>query len=212
VKDDFIAATGTPLLPSRSSANMRLLWILAVVFLVPYGCASTEPIVLNLPYGDSLPGLTDGSGGKPSCQIVIAVKDERVNRETLGVAVGQPILADHVNDWVLRRLHDLSNLGYQVIFIDGDYASKANDVVAEVSIQRVYARTVVTQFEAVVLLAARFSRSPSLVTERQYRGSVTRLNWANGRGEITSVLNEALANAVHRLSEDVDNICRGEGA
>jgi hypothetical protein len=192
---------------------MRLHWTPAVALLLLFGCASTEPIVLNLPYGNSVPERTDKTGDMPSCRIVIAaVKDERLNRETLGIAGGQPIVADHVSDWIALALGSLSKSGYSVTSLSDDYARAPNDVVAEVRIQRVYARTIVMTFEAVVTLTTKLSGPHNVVTERQYRGSSTKINWANGHWEITSILNEALADAMLRMSEDIGAICRIVGS
>ena len=60
------------------------------------------------------------------------------------------------------------------------------------------------------MLTAKFSGHQSPVTERQYRGSITRLNWASASSEITSILNEALANAVIDMGKDIEDICRSE--
>jgi hypothetical protein len=124
---------------------------------------------------------------------VTAVTDERVNRDTIG-AVGQhPVQAEGVRAWVAEGFRALG----------GDPAALA----AEIGVQRLYARLVVSQMEGVVALRVTFIAPGGAGTERSYRGSATRVNWANARAEFNALLNEALAVAVAGVAADLPSLC-----
>jgi hypothetical protein len=80
--------------------------------------------------------------------------------------------------------------------------AKTDVVSLRVAVERVYARAVVSQLEGVVALMATLSTPDGAVSERRYRGSITRVNWAGSGGEAVAALNEALAAALSDLSRD----------
>ena len=104
-------------------------------------------------------------------------------------------------------LRELRKAGYSVESLGQDAVASDNDLLTEVSVRRAYTRTFLSHFEAVVALKVKFSGRQNLTTERDYRGSVTRIDWVNGNVEVANVMNEALAEAVRRIGEDIERIC-----
>jgi len=190
----------------RRPANLARFAVFAAFLVLFSACANTEPIFVNLIRDSSSP--EEEHATKRSCPIVIAaVNDDRGNRETLGVAAGRPLVGHSVVNWIARGLRELRKAGYSVESLAQGAVASDNDLLIEVSVRRAYARTFLSHFEAVVALKVKFSGSQYLTTERDYRGSVTRINWVNGNVEIANVMNEALAEAVRRIGEDLDRIC-----
>ena len=192
----------------RRPANVARFGIFAAFLALFSACANTDPMFVNLIRDSSTSGREEEHATKRSCRIVIAaVNDDRGNRETLGVAAGRPLVGYSVVDWVARGLRELRKAGYSVESLGQDAVASDNDLLTEVSVRRAYTRTFVSQFEAVVALKVKFSGRQNLTTERDYRGSVTRINWVNGNVEVANVMNEALAEAVRRIGEDIERIC-----
>jgi hypothetical protein len=189
----------------RRPAKVARFGVFAAFLALFSACANTDPIFVNLIRDSS--SREEEHATKRSCRIVIAaINDDRGNRETLGVAAGRPLVGHSVVDWVARGLRELRKAGYSVENVGQDVASD-KDLRTEVSVRRAYTRTFLSQFEAVVALKVKFSGRQNLTTERDYRGSVTRINWVNGNVEIANVMNEALAEAVRRIGEDIERIC-----
>ena len=192
----------------RRPANLARFGIFAAFLALFSACANTEPIFVNLIRDSSTSGREEEHATKRSCRIVIAaVTDDRGNRETLGVAAGHPLVGHSVVDWVARGLRELRKAGYSVESLSQDAVASDNDLLTEVSVRLAYNRTFVSQFEAVVAFKVKFPGRQNLTTERDYRGSVTRINWVNGNVEVANVMNEALAEAVRRIGEDIERIC-----
>lgn len=192
----------------RRPANVARFGIFAAFLALFSACANTEPIFVNLIRDSSTSGREEEHATKRSCRIVIAaVNDDRGNRETLGVAAGRPLVAHSVVDWVARGLREFRKAGYSVESLGQNAVASDNDLLTEVSVRRAYTRTFLSQFEAVVALKVKFSGRQNLTTERDYRGSVTRINWVNGNVEVANVMNEALAEALRRIGEDIERIC-----
>jgi hypothetical protein len=189
----------------RRPAKVARFGVFAAFLALFSACANTDPIFVNLIRDSS--SREEEHATKRSCRIVIAaINDDRGNRETLGVAAGRPLVGHSVVDWVARGLRELRKAGYSVENVGQDVASD-KDLRTEVSVRRAYTRTFLSQFEAVVALKVKFSGRQNLTTERDYRGSVTRINWVNGNVEIANVMNEALAEAVRRIGEDIERLC-----
>jgi hypothetical protein len=192
----------------RRPANVARFGVFAAFLALFSACANTDPIFVNLIRDSSTSGQEEEPATKRSCRIVIvAVNDDRENRETLGVAAGRPLVGHSVVDWVARGLRDLRKAGYSVGSLGQDTVASDNDLLTEVSVRQAYTRTFLSHFEAVVALKVKFSGRQNLTTERDYRGSVTRINWVNGNVEVANVMNEALAEAVRRIGEDIERIC-----
>jgi hypothetical protein len=192
----------------RRPANVARFGVFAAFLALFSACANTDPMFVYLIRDSSTSGREEEHATKRSCRIVIAaVNDDRENRETLGVAAGRPLVGHSVVDWVARGLRELRKAGYSVESLSQDAVASDNDLLTEVSVRLAYTRTFVSQFEAVVALKVKFSGRQNLTTERDYRGSVTRINWVNGNVEVANVMNEALAEAVRRIGEDIERIC-----
>ena len=192
----------------RRPANVARFGVFAAFLALFSACANTDPMFVNLIRDSSTSGREEEHATKRSCRIVIAaVNDDRGNRETLGVAAGRPLVGHSVVDWVARGLRELRKAGYSVESLSQDAVASDNDLLTEVSVRLAYTRTFVSQFEAVVALKVKFSGRQNLTTERDYRGSVTRINWVNGNVEVANVMNEALAEALRRIGEDIERIC-----
>lgn len=192
----------------RRPANVARFGIFAAFLALFSACANTDRMFVNLIRDSSTSGREEEHATKRSCRIVIAaVNDDRGNRETLGVAAGRPLVGHSVVDWVARGLRELRKAGYSVESLGQDAVASDNDLLTEVSVRRAYTRTFLSQLEAVVALKVKFSGRQNLTTERDYRGSVTRINWVNGNVEVANVMNEALAEALRRIGEDIERIC-----
>ncbi|PYM23133.1 MAG: hypothetical protein DMD78_12650 [Candidatus Rokuibacteriota bacterium] len=169
------------------------------------GCAG-GPIVI--PLRDETAGARPPVTRPPSppCRVTVAaVEDERANRDTLGAIGNRPLQADDVREWIVHGMRDVGGAG------DGGGPAEAGrppaDIVTRIGIERVYARTVVTQMEAVVALRAAFTAADGSLTERRYRGTGTRVNWVNAGMEFAVLLNEALGSAVTQIAADAGRLC-----
>jgi hypothetical protein len=194
--------------PLQRLGNVARIGIFAASLALFSACANTEPIFVNLIRDPSASGSADEHANKQSCRIVIvSVTDDRTNRETLGVAAGQPIIGHSVVEWVARGFRELGKAGYPIRSSGQEDVPSGSDLITEVSIRRVYARTFLTQFEGVVALKVKFSGRQDPTTERDYRASAIRQNWVNGNVEVANLLNDALVAAVRRIGEDIERIC-----
>jgi hypothetical protein len=165
------------------------------------GCARTGPIVVPLGIAHPAPGHTpvmQAAATSVPCRVAVAMlRDERSNRETVGAIGERPLEAADVRGWVAGRLAALDVVG-----------PRAETLVIEVGIQRVYVRAVATQIEGVVALRAAFTDAGGTITERLYRGVVTRVNWASTRHELGLLLDDTLAEALAKLTADAAQLCR----
>jgi hypothetical protein len=198
--------------PACRFPSFRLQFIIAGLVLSLIGCVNTEPLALHLPYGSVTTSRVDQTEKNRSCRIVIAaVRDERPNRETLGYFGTRPLVAEHVTEWIQSRLGTLSRDGYTLQSAPGDFMPTTSYLTGEVGVRRIYARTLTMTFEAVVTIAGRFRGGEDGMTERQYRGSSTKVNWMGGNWEIIGILNEALDDALSQMGEDLKMLCGREG-
>src|ERR1041384_6853727 len=78
-----------------------------------FGCVSTEPITLNLPYASVATNRVDQSEKSGSRRVVTgAVKDGRSTSDTVGLSGVRPLVAEHVTEWIQSRLENLSRGPY----------------------------------------------------------------------------------------------------
>jgi hypothetical protein len=170
------------------------------------GCGTRSgPIAIDLRYQAWMD--TAPRARAAPCRVAVrGVEDERSNREHLGVIGSAPVHADRVPEWIADGLGRLVGQR-RLVRVGGPASAGGEDVVGDVAIRHVYARTAVSQLEGVVVLGARFTRRPGAVIEREYRRSAHRLNWFGAGGEVVMVLNEALSDVVRRIGNDVPRVC-----
>lgn len=191
--------------------NYRL-WqsiFLVVSTLVLISCV-TGPIHVDMHYAEGI--ARDSAEILPAtntCEITIdKVSDARRYKATLGSLGAQAVYGEDVESWVRRGLSDLHSFGYRVENAD---TTLSPAVRMDVSLKQAYVRSVNTSIESIVQLEIRYLIAGGTVSERRYRGSYIKVNWASAEQEVMDSLNHALGGAVIDIARDLPALCGLQG-
>jgi ribonuclease PH len=125
------------------------------------------------------------------------------------------VFAEHVPEWVGEGLNMLveqrlvTRASFSAAPGSAGAAAAEADVIAGVSIRRLYTRGVATDLEAVVALEVRYTRDGRAM-QRDYRASAQKLNWFAAESEVQEVLNRALEDVVQQMAGDLGAVCAGK--
>jgi hypothetical protein len=179
-----------------------------------HGCwPRTDPLTFRLAYHAS----ASAKAGTPHtlpCRIrIAAVTDERsgISRDSLGDRGSGPVVAERVLEWVGEGLNTLVEHRTSSLAAHGSSRATAAEaeVNAEVSVRRLYTRSVATDLEAILALEVRYTQRDGPALRRDYRAHAQRLNWFAAEREVQDVLNRALEDAVHQIAGDLGAVCAG---
>lgn len=176
---------------------MKIIGVIFFVLLMA-GC-QTAPVNLNLLHTHNIP---DNFHRNTQCDIkLLAIKDVRSNRETLGVAGGAPVLAKNVAEWVRQGvMSGLSQRGYNV-------SAQQSNLSMQVNVKLAYLRPLPLRLHATVALEVFLKQHEKQIYHHTFRAIGDKNNWANGEGEIMEVLNVALNNVVVDMAESIQPSC-----
>lgn len=131
--------------------------------------------------------------------------DSRVDPTILG-AVGGRSVRSPGPDWIKNMLYNgLRDKGVTLSFAPA--AADANaQVLAEARLVTAWVGSTATSMNGTVVIAIRDRKDAE---ERIFRGAVTTVNWANGDGEIQSLVDQAFERMLLKLSSDLRGRCKG---
>jgi|GEM_PF-4576156 len=188
--------------------RIRVLFLLgmAAVF-VSAGC-STAPMKLQaINYGEgaveqpNAPSLPDG------CKVRIAsVQDRRAAPSDLG-DLGKPVQAEFdIKGWIAEGLRSLEKKTGSSLS-----TPEATTIDLDAELRNAYIRGVATSKATNIVLTVKYSLKDRPLSEKNYRGQVTCINWIGSEGEIKDSFNEALAQIVQSVAVDVSVLCNTAG-
>jgi hypothetical protein len=210
--------------------------LLAGAALSAASCATPPPVDVSSTFVDRVPAATqakaqakakvqaqakaqpkDGAKGEASataavfsCHVAIAeAADMRREPQLLGIVGGRAVNApDDTTAWLTSILGGLQARGVGVAF-DKDATPTGDVVVARVNLRSAWLTSVSTNKVANVVLHVRAERAGAPVIERDYRGSLTGVNWSSGEGELRRLVDDAFADALNDMAVDFHTLCKG---
>jgi hypothetical protein len=135
---------------------------------------------------------------RPSCDFNLrAVTDDR-GQQSLGDIAGQKIYHDRLMAWFTVGLRSIP-LAPQT--------APGDCVDVDVSLKKVYGRSISTSLSCNVALAVRYYHQGVFLGEQIYRGVHTAPNMATTRGEIASAFDQSFRKALAALKQDLNSYC-----
>lgn len=143
------------------------------------------------------------------CHVRVTVKDERQNKETVGLSFRGALLTTDMRTWVANGLSDLRNFGAEVDTEEGVPLPAGGGVAVEASLTRAYIWQVGFKIFSMVALKARFSNGNGLIQEKYYRAHGDKTNMWGADSEYVDTLNYGMNNLVPVMAQDLVSLCRG---
>ena len=81
------------------------------------------------------------------------------------------------------------------------------ELIAKISIRRLYVHSVASDMEAVVVLEAWYTPRDGRTWQRRYRGRAQRVNWLSAADEYEDILNRALDDVINQIALDLRAAC-----
>jgi hypothetical protein len=191
--------------PPRSPRPLT--WgVLASPALALAACAATQPMTVSASFVDSTPHAAMAVA--PPCSIdVVELVDARHAPGTLGVVAGRAVKSpDDTNAWLRSIIGGLRARGVAVDFREP--ASTPSDaILVRVSLQTAWVTNVWDNGTANVVLHVRAGRGGAATIDRDYRGSLSTVNWASGVGELQGLVDHAFAKALDAIAADLRPLC-----
>lgn len=199
--------------------------ILATAFLLA-GCMNGPPIIMpthsvsvSPPLSGTVEGAPQSSSSGPGsqhfaadnsnrCAIHLAdIHDTRPDPGSLGMMGGRAVKTEDSVAWVRAALSTLDQDRRLIVTDD----VKTIRFSLRIELAKAYIMTITTQKSSNVVLRVSYSRDGQELDTQILRGRDTGGNWVNGENEARGSLNQALADAVHDLDEDIVAHCHANG-
>jgi hypothetical protein len=175
-------------------------------------CVSQVPMTLSERFSDphTRPATPQRpSRNAPPCPLIVStITDSRTDPALLGRVSGRPVRAPvDVNAWLRNVVAGLASRGVIPSFDVGS-SLQTQPLVADLSLRMAWVSEIQTSKTATMLLHMKLSRGESVLSERDYRGSDTLINWSSGDGELQRMVDRALGNALDQIADEVGAACR----
>jgi len=195
-------------MPERTSSSGARIGLLAAVALCVAACAAPMPMVVNSSFADRAPTAAAKAVPGPACRLTVAeVIDGRRAPDMLGIVSGRAIKSpSDPHAWLQSILGGLATRGVSVDF-DKDAVPTADSIVAKVRLQSAWLTDTKTNKTANVVLHVEAERAGSTKIERDYRGSLSTINWSGGVGETQRLVDDAFAEALNDMAADFYRLC-----
>lgn len=197
----------TRLFPDRiqRSAHQCRRWALLFGSAVSItACAAQQPLVVE-PTLAATPAIAATRGA--ACPVVVSqISDRRRVRDTLGIVAGRAIKSpDDVDAWLRSILEKLRTRNIQVAFSDA--AAPKDTITVAFSLQSVWLSDIKTTKAANIVAHVHAERAGVQLLDRDYRETVTRINWANTDTELQHLIDDAFGKVLDDMAADLHGAC-----
>ena len=178
------------------------------------GCVSPVPLTLSESFSDPATRPVDAPhpprrapNAPPCVAIVDRLADVRTDPGLLGNVAGRPVRApENVDSWLTNVMSGLGSRGIAVSF-DSNPAHAADPLMTSVTLKLAWVSDLHTSKNATTLLHVRVKRGDNVVTERDYRGADTAINWSSGDGELQRMVDRSFGRALDQIAVDLRAAC-----
>ncbi|PFH11432.1 hypothetical protein BCF11_3878 [Collimonas sp. PA-H2] len=136
---------------------------------------------------------------------VLPVVDERLNKDTLGVNLTNPLISGDAAGWATAGLQNLSDFGF-LIEKTGVTDGQAR-ITLSPKIIRAYTWQVGLKLFGTVVIKMDYTRPDGKVESKTYRASGDKTNMWGADAEYVTTLNYALNNLLRKVAVDLDKQC-----
>lgn len=181
----------------------------ALMTVMPAACAEPPPVTVNPAFVDRYPSAEVSKTPVQACTIrVVEVVDARRAPEVLGMVSGRVVKSPADSTaWLKSILGGLDSRGFALTFDKNPGPTLENPVVVRVSLHSAWVTSVATNKTANVVLRVRAERAGKTAIDRDYRGGVTRMNWASTVGELQGLVDSAFTAALNDMAKDIHPLC-----
>ena len=131
---------------------------------------------------------------------MLELSDDRQNKETVAFAFPDSLAISNIEEY-LAKVKKTSN-GYTV----DENAPHKIDVNARLI--RMYTYPESMNILGVTAIVADFMVNGEVIKSRQYRGFYAKTNWAGGKGEYLTAINDSAQELIKNYTLDLTNICK----
>jgi hypothetical protein len=144
-----------------------------------------------------------------TCAIhVVAARDDRQNKETIGARLGGALVAGDAGSWVSDGLHQLKDFGFDVRDAD-EQTTPQEGVVVRTSLTRAYTWQIGLKLFSMVALKVQFADRNGTLQEKRYRAHGDKTNMWGAASEYVTTLNYGLNNLLPAMAKDLVSLCKG---
>lgn len=189
----------------RSAAHGRR-WALILCAVSVTACVAQQPLVVE-PTLASKPAIAAKADAAGACRVVVSqISDRRRVSDTLGIVAGRAVKSPgDVDGWLRSILEKLGTRDIQVAF--GDAAGPEKEIAVAFSLQSVWLSDIKTSKAANVVAHVRAERAGVQLIDRDYRGTVTRINWASTDTELQQLTDDAFGKVLDEMAADLRRAC-----
>jgi hypothetical protein len=130
---------------------------------------------------------------------MLELSDDRQNKETVAFAFPDSIAISNIEEY-LEKVKETSN-GFTI----DENAQYKVDVNARLI--RMYTYPESMNILGITAIVADFMVNGEIVKSRQYRGFYAKTNWAGGKGEYLTAINDSAQELIKSYTLDLTNIC-----
>jgi len=178
------------------------------------GCVSPVPLTLSESFSDPTTRPVDAPhppkrppNAPPCAAIVDRLADVRPDPGLLGNVAGRPVRApENVDSWLTNVMSGLGSRGIVVSF-DSNPTRAVDPLMTSVTLKLAWVSDLHTSKNATTLLHVRVKRGDRVVTERDYRGADTAINWSSGDGELQRMVDRSFGRALDQIAVDLRAAC-----
>lgn len=131
---------------------------------------------------------------------MLELSDDRQNKETVAFAFPDSLAISNIEEY-LAKVKETSN-GFTV----DENAQHKIDVNARLI--RMYTYPESMNILGVTAIIADFMVNGEVVKSRQYRGFYAKTNWAGGKGEYLTTINDSAQELIKSYALDLTNVCK----
>jgi len=144
-----------------------------------------------------------------TCPIhVVAARDDRQNKETIGARLGGALVTGDAGRWVSDGLRQLKDFGFEVRDAD-DQTTVQEGVVVRTSLTRAYTWQIGLKLFSMVALKVQFADRNGVLQEKRYRAHGDKTNMWGAASEYVTTLNYGLNNLLPAMARDLVSLCKG---
>ncbi len=193
---------GTVVRAHLASASMQSLVAVFAAGLALTACAAPPPMMVSDTVAATAPRAQPVGG----CPILVTeVIDTRRARDTLGVVAGRAVKSPPNSEaWLRSVVTGLNARGFAVEFAD---QPQPGVMVASFSLQTAWVTDEATNMTANVVLRVRATREGATPLSRDYRGAVSRVNWATTDSELQHLIEASFGKALDPIASDLQALC-----
>lgn len=134
------------------------------------------------------------------------IRDQRRDRQTLGMVTGRAVKApSDVDGWLRSTMEGLGGRGLDLR--PAADAAPAEAIEIHVDLQAAWLRDIKTSKAANVLVHVRAERGGAPLLDRDYRGNISRINWASTDAELQHLIDDAFGKALDAIAADLKTAC-----